>query len=201
MLDLEKRTSEQIKKAERLIKNKKELAEFLDTFYKQKCSLRYKDFKALYLISEEHPEILYPYWGVFVKFLQSDNNTLKFYAIHIISNLIKIDNRGDFEEIFDDYYGILQGDLVPACHVAYTAAKIASAKPKLRPKIIAKLLETDKSKQTHKDILMANAVKSLSKMFEECKEKEKIIVFVKSLEKSKSPKARKEAKDFLKKYG
>ena len=125
MLDLEKRTPEQKKTAENALKDEKLLSELLDGLLLKKCSVRYKNFKAVYLISEDNPEMFYEKWGLFEDMLKSSNNTLRFYAIHVLANLARIDNEGRFEKILGNFYGILTGDaLVPACHVAYVQEKL-----------------------------------------------------------------------------
>ncbi len=49
----------------------------------------------------------------------SDHNAFKFYTIHLLANLIRIDQEGKFEKIMNDFYCILNGGrLVPACHGA-----------------------------------------------------------------------------------
>src|SRR3989304_7816110 len=130
MLDLEKRTPEQEKTAENALKDEKLLSELLDGLLSKKCSVRYKNFKAVYLISEDYPETLYEKWGFFEDMLKSNNNTFRFYAIHVLANLVKVDEKGRFEKILDNFYGILNEDaLVPACHVASSQEKSPTRNP------------------------------------------------------------------------
>ena len=49
----------------------------------------------------------------------------------------------------------------------------------------------------HKELIKSEAVVAFSEYFEVAKDKEKIIEFVKQQAKSKSPKARRTAKEFL----
>ncbi|MBM4400754.1 MAG: hypothetical protein FJ045_02260, partial [Crenarchaeota archaeon] len=146
MLDLEKKTPEQQKIAEDAVKDGKVLAELLDGLLSKKCAVRYKNFKAVYLISEDHPEVLYSKWSFFETMLKSKNNTVMFYAIHVLANLAKVDGAGKFETIFDQFYDIVNGGaLVPACHVAYVSHKIVKAKPELTDKITERLLNLNKA--------------------------------------------------------
>jgi len=132
MLDIAKRTPQLQKTAEKAIKNPQALTELLEGLQSKKCTIRYANFKAVYHISKNHPEMLYPRWTFFEDLLKSKNNTFLFYAIHVLANLAKVDEAGKFETIFDQFYNILDGDaLIPACHVAYVSHKIAKAKPKL----------------------------------------------------------------------
>jgi hypothetical protein len=201
MLDLEKRTPEQQKIADNAVKDGKVLAELLDGLLSKKCAVRYKNFKAVYLISEDHPEVLYPKWSFFEDMLKSKNNTFTFYAIHILANLAKVDGAGKFETIFDQFYDIVNGDaLVPACHVAYVSHKIVKAKPELADKITERLLNLDKATYKHKELVQANALRSFSEYFDRINDKDEIVSLAKTLQKNKSARAKKEATDFLKKW-
>ena len=201
MLDLEKRTPEQQKTAENAVKNSKVLSELLDGLLSKKCAVRYKNFKAVYLISEEHPEVLYPKWNFFENMLKSGNNTYTFYAIHILANLARVDEAGRFEKVFDEFFGIVNGDaLVPACHVAYVSHKIVKAKPELAEEVTSRLLNLDKATYKHKELVQANALVSFSEYYEQINDKDKILNLAKELQKNKSSRAKKEAAKFLKKW-
>ena len=201
MLDLEKRTPEQQKIAENAVKDGKLLSELLSGLLSKKSVARYKNFKAVYLISEEHPEVLYPKWDFFEDMLKSKDNALKFQAIHVLANLAKIDTASRFEKVFDQFYDIVNGDaLIPACHVAYVSHKIVKAKPELANKITERLLNLDKATYKHKELVQANALRSFSEYFDRISDKDKIVSLAKELQKNKSSRAKKEATEFLKKW-
>ena len=202
MLDLEKRTPEAERTAAEATKDGKALSELLDGLLVKKCAVRYKNFKAVYLVSEDYPEVLYPKWAFFENMLTSKNNTYKFYAIHVLANLAKADKAGKFEKIFDQFYDILNGDaLVPACHVAYVSSKIAKAKPELTDEITKRLLNIGKATYKHVELVKANAVKAFSEYFDKITDKDQVLPLVKELQNSKSSRAKKEATAFLKKWG
>ena len=187
MLDLEKRTPEAERTAAEATKDGKALSELLDGLLVKKCAVRYKNFKAVYLVSEDYPEVLYPKWAFFENMLTSKNNTYKFYAIHVLANLAKADKAGKFEKIFDQFYDILNGDaLVPACHVAYVSSKIAKAKPELTDEITKRRLNIDKATYKHAELVKANAVKAFSEYFDKITDKDQVLLLVKELQNSKS---------------
>lgn len=201
MLDLEKRTPEQQRTATTAIKDDKLLSSLLYGMLVKKCPVRYGNFKVVSLISEQHPEVLYPKWDFFEDMLKSKNNTYIFYAIHIMANLAKVDKLGKFEQIFDLYYGIIDGDaLIPACHVAYVSYKIVKAKPELTEKITHKLLNLEKATYNHKELVQANALHSFSEFFDFVPDKEKIVNLAKELQNCKSARAKQEANAFVKKW-
>jgi hypothetical protein len=201
MLDLEKRTPDQQKIAEDAAKDGRLLSELLNDLLSKKNGVRYKSFKAVYLISEEHPEMLYPKWDYFEDMLKSEDNALKFQAIHILANLAKVDAAGRFENVFDQFYDIVNGDaLIPAAHVAYVSHKIVKAKPELADKIAEKLLNLDKATYKHTELVQANALRSFSEYFDRISDKTKIVSLAKELQKNKSSRAKKEATEFLRKW-
>jgi hypothetical protein len=200
MLDLEKRTPEAEKAAAEAVGDKKALYELLDGLLSKNCAVRYKNFKAVYVISEDHPEVLYPKWDFFQNMLNSENNTFRFYAIHVLANLARIDKEDRINRIFETFYSILDGDaLVPACHVAYVSGKIAVAKPELADRITTRLLNLDKGAYKHRELVQANALKAFSEYFSKITDKERIVTLAKELKKNKSTKAKKVATEFLKK--
>jgi len=92
-------------------------------------------------------------------------------------------------------------DLILATAVGLEiSARIARAKPGLQTKITDRLLNIDKTSQEHKDLIKAGAIESFSEYFEESKDKNEIIEFVKKQLNCESPKTRKKAKEFLKKW-
>jgi hypothetical protein len=153
------------------------------------------------LISEDYPEKLYEKWDFFEDMLKSNNNTFRFYAIHILANLVKVDEKGKFEKILDDFYGILNGDaMVPASHAAYVSGKIVNAKPELADNITQRLLNIEKATYNHKELVQANALKAFPEYYDKISNKEKVLSLAKALQKNKSGRAKKEANEFLKKW-
>jgi hypothetical protein len=189
------------KQAELALKDEKVLQELLDGVLSKKDAVRYGSFKALNILSERHPEKLYSKWDFFADLIRSDNTHRKYIAIHIIANLTKADADNKFEKLFDAYYGLL-GDksVIPPAHVALNSGKIALAKPNLQSEITNRLLDIDATVQRHKDLVKANAIEAFDAYFEESKDQARIIEFVKAQLDCESPKTRKMAKAFLKKW-
>jgi hypothetical protein len=159
---------------------------------------------ALKLISEEKPEMLYGYWDILVDLMASPNAFVKFVAIHALANLVAVDTEDKFEGTLDAYYDLLDDKSVMiASHVAGNSGKIAAAKPGLRARITQRLLEID---STHRDperkgLVKAYAIESLDQYFEDAEDRRGITDFVRAQLQCESPKAKKRAKQFLKKWG
>ena len=189
------------KQAELALKDEKVLQELLDGLLSKKDTIRYGSFKALNVLSEKHPERLYGSWDFFADLLGSDYTHRKYITIYIIANLTRVDSEEKFEKLFNTYYELL-GDksVIPPAHVAINSGKIALAKPKLQPEITNKLLEIESTVQRHKDVVKASAIEEFDTYFEESKDQARIMEFVKAQLDCGSPKTRKKARAFLKKW-
>jgi len=187
--------------AELALKDENVLKELLDGILSKKDAVRYGSFKALNALSEKHPERLYVKWDFFADLMYSENTHQKYIAIYIIANLTKADPQNKFEKIFDAYYGLL-GDksVIPPAHVALNSGKIALAKPHLQAEITNRLLDVDTLVQRHKDLVKASAIEAFDAYFEKSEDQQRIIEFVKTQLNCESPKTRKKAKAFLKKW-
>lgn len=162
-------------------------------------NIRQNSFQALQFMAEEDPEFLYPEWDLFQEMLHSSNNFHKYIAIYILASLTSVDKDKRFEEIFDDYYGILAGDkAMTASHVALNSSVIAHNKPELRSRIVDTLMRIDEIHQgKQKELIKAYAIEALGKIYPEVEDKELIENFIKSQVDSKSPKTRNMAQCFL----
>lgn len=186
------------------LSDKAVVSELMEGILSKKETIRFNSFKVLLLLSEEHRAILYPHWDFFAGLLGTDNTYHKYIAIYILANLAVNDPKGRFEKIFNKYYGLLDDEsVIPPAHVAANSAKIAKAKPRLRARITDRLLAMDKTrhKPERKDLIRGYVIEAFGELFEGAKNKRKILEFVKAQLNSKSPKTRKKAKEFLKKWG
>jgi hypothetical protein len=124
----------------------------------------------------------------------------KLIAVRIIANLTKADIENKFEEIFDQYYNLLNDSVIIAGHLASDSWKIVKAKPELQTKITNRLLNIDKTNHKHKELIKAGSIESFNEYYEEAENKDEIIEFVREQLKSQSPKTQKKAKEFLNKW-
>jgi hypothetical protein len=184
-----------------VLENEKTLSELLEGVQSRQDTIRYNSFKVLMLLSEEHPELLYPNrWDFFVDLLRSDNTYHGQIGMQIIASLTKADTEKKFEELFEEYYGLLDDEsVIPASHLAARSGEIARAKPELAGRITEKLLSIDEThhKPHRKELVKASAIEAFDEYFGDAEEQDKIIEFVRQQLDSESPKARKAAKRFL----
>jgi hypothetical protein len=162
----------------------------------------YNCLRALLLVAEERPELLYPHWQVFVELLPSENTYFKLRGANLIAAIIGVDTENRFEQIFDQYYDLLDDkSVITASYIAGTSGRIARAKPSLQSRITSRLLSID---ETHhpperRDLIKGFAVEAFGQYFEESDQKAEILEFVTAQLASTSAKTRKLAKSFLKK--
>ncbi len=193
--------------AQHALHNQRALQDLLDGISPktQKSIIRESSSKAVLYLSEQHPEVLLPHWAYFVNLLKSDNGFSKYVAIHVIANLVTAGDEGRFEKSFNAFYKLLDDESVMvASHVAGVSGQIARARPLLRPKITQRLLGIT---QTHfpaerQALIISYAIPALDEYFahSSAREQDRILAFVQQQIDCASPKTRRLAKDFVKKW-
>jgi len=162
-------------------------------------TVRNNSFNTLMHVAENNGDLLYPKWDYIHEMLISNNSNEQYVAIYLLASLTAYDSQNKFETIFDEYFGILDGDkTMPASHVILNSGKLIENKPELRQKIISKLLNTDNTfKGRQKDLLKVYAIETLRKIPTDPEDKTLIEEFIKSQLKSKSSRARSAAKCYI----
>lgn len=178
------------------------LSQLLQDVFSKKDEIRSNSYNILINISEKQPEVLYPKWDFFANLLDSRNHYQRYISINILANLVRIDSKNKFEITFDKYFNNLSGDrTMVAGQAALNSGKIAKTKPNLETKITNLLLEIEKIHQGKQiDLIKAYVIEGFNEYFEKSSDKNKILDFVSAQLESKSPKTRKVAKQFLRKW-
>ena len=181
----------------------KGLSELLRGIRSKDDKKRYTSFRALLYVIEDRPALLYDEWDRFVELLDSPNAYHRYIATYLIAGLTKADVENRFEIVFDKYFALLDdGSVMVAAHVAGNAAWIVKAKLELEPRITKRLLGVDKTHHdpSRKQLIKGYVIESFARYFEQARRKEEIVRFVQKQLKSKSPRTRKMAKQFLQKW-
>ena len=190
--------------ARRASDNQEFLSELVASLSDRQERVGYNCLKALMLVADEHPDLLYPHWDVFVLLLRSDNTYLNLRGANLIAAVAGVDTDNRFERIFDEYYDVLDGrSVIAAAYIAGNSGKIATAHPELQSRITDRLFSIN---QTHhppdrKDLIKGHAVEALGAYFQESDDKVAILEFVRGELEGKSPRTRKKAKEFLERWG
>jgi len=206
---ISKKGSDKEQIAKEVIRSPEYLPQLFEGLTHEKGSIKFGCEKVLRLISEQQPELIYPYFDIFVKMLDSDNNILKWGAIVTISNLASVDIHGKFEKIFEKYYfPITEKTMITAANIIGNSWKIALAKPELAEKITQEILEAEKAKYENKgqvspecnNVVYGHAIDSLEKFYDKITDKKPVVDFIKrQLHNTRKPVAKK-AERFLKIY-
>lgn len=187
----------------KVLEEKSFLSNVLQGVLAKEDSERYPNVIAVELLSEKNPEILYPHWDFFADILKNKNAFHRSTAVVTISNLTLIDNDEKFEDLFDEYFRLLDDESVIVTRkLAMNAGKIAKVKPSLRVKIRNQLLSFDDTHHTAscKDLIKGDIIESFSEFFEYLEDKDEIFKFVKNQLSSSSPSTLKKIKEFLSKW-
>jgi hypothetical protein len=166
--------------------------------------IKQRSFLTLQKLTETHPERLYlQHWDDIVAILDSPGVDAKFIAIYLLAGMAAADTEDRFEDIFNKYFSLLDDNtLIAPVHVALNAAVIFKAKPDLRQDIVKLLVSIDRTHHTpaRKALIAANAMESLDKCFDDIEDKAAVLDFARFYVDAPSPKARKVAKEFLKRH-
>jgi len=136
--------------------------------------------------------------------LRSSNDPSRYIAAEILPLLAGVDREGRWGTILDDYAGLTRAPNLPlASHAVLGLGLVARARPEYRERVTAALLSLGKARirEERKALLKAYAIESLGNYFDGTSRKDAVLTFVRGQLKSKSPKGRKAAELFLRKYG
>lgn len=201
--DLSKKDVNIDEAAKAALRDKNFLFELIQNLKTKQETIRFNSSKVLNLISETNPEVLYPEWDDFFELLEGDNTYWKCSAIPLIANLARVDDQKKFERIFEKYFDLMNDkSFIPAAYLARSAATIVKAKPKLKAAVTEKLLDIDQTRHNpqRRDLVKSDIIEAFDEYFEGAENRDKIIEFVKQQLSCDSPKTRKTASKFLKKW-
>ncbi len=118
-----------------IIDNPEQIDILVNTIKNEKGSIKFGCEKILRLISEQQPDLIYPYFDFFIDLLDNDNKFLKWGAIITISNLVCVDKNNKFEKVFEKDYAPISGHImVTSSNIIGNSYKIIGARPDLKEK-------------------------------------------------------------------
>lgn len=165
---------------------------------------RERAFKALLPLAQAQPDALLPHWSVLAGLLTSDKAFAKYPAIHLIAALVPADRQRRFDRSFNAYFSLLEDNAVSvAAHVARLAGPIARARPDREPRITRRLLALDRSHfdPGRRDLVKSYALEAFDATFDRSTRRTSMLSFARALLTSRSPRAVKAARAFLKARG
>jgi len=186
------------------IKKPELLEEFFNGVFSKSPEVKFGSAKALRIISEKSPQLLYPRIDFFINLLDNENTILKWTALDIIANLTTTDTDNKFNRIFDKFYNYLnEGSLITAGHVVDGSGTIALSKPELVNRITEKLLKVEEvplPTSECRNILIGKTISAFGMYFNKIENKDEIIAFVKRHLNNSRNATRKKAEKFLAKF-
>jgi len=113
----------------------------------KRAAVRFGASKALRILSERVPELLYPHFDFFVAMLDHDNHILKWNGTLTLANLARVDRESRIEAILDRYLDIISGaNMISAANAMRGAAIIGVAKPHLVKRIVQRIMRVERAK-------------------------------------------------------
>ena len=169
-----------------------------DETYRYNCSRVF--FRAL----EKGPDLFYPYWERFAAGIHSPNGFFRSSSTQALAFLTAVDKEHRLDSILDAYLRILNDDKVMvARYFVQTIHLLPEARPDLREKVVACLLDVENTRHTEsrKSLLKADIINAFDQIFEtlSAQEQKQTLAFAEKELDSESPSTRKAAKAFLKK--
>jgi hypothetical protein len=141
------------------------IAEVLAGIDAKRPGVKFGASKALRILSEKVPEVLYPHFDVFARMLDHRNQILKWNATLTLANLAVADHEGRIEAILDKYLSMITGpNMITAANAIRGAAIIAQAKPHLVRRILLRILQVERSEYTTpecRNVLLGHALRAI----------------------------------------
>jgi hypothetical protein len=183
------------------------LPTIMDGVSSPKATVRYGCASVLMELSRDHPEKLYQHMDYFEALLDSRYRILTWNALAILANLAKVDVDRRFDAVFTKYYSLLNDEyMVTVANVVGNSGKIALAKPYLAQKIADELLKVDKISTTPhlteecKRVIAEKTLESLDEFFNQLKNRDEALNFVRGHLNSPRASLRAKAEKFLTKW-
>ena len=151
------------------------------------------------LLSEKHPEVVYPHVSVIIENLGAKEPVLRWEAACTLGNLAAVDRDGQVFGCLKTLFGFLNDkSIVLQGHSVKALAKIAKAHPREAPTILKKLMEAAGSFPGNRVGCLIEAMESF---LHDDKLKKKIVGFVEPYGRSDIKSVAKKAGKVLKKIG
>ncbi len=167
-----------------------------------KPRVKYGCAKALRLISEQRPDVLYPHFGFFAGLLDHQNKILQWDAAFVLSQLARADAQDEFTAIFEKYFSPISGPvMISAANAIQGGARVARAKPELANRIAAEILKVARARyQTPecRNVAIGHAITALGEMLPLLSDAAAVVRFVRRQTRNPRPATRKRAERFLK---
>lgn len=171
---------------------------------KQKKEVRETCSQALLFLSQQHPQILLPYWEQFTALLPCGNGFSQYVAVHALANLSAADQGARMQADLGALLVLLDSpSVMVAGHTAAAAGQVAAACPSLQAIITERLLKASAPERDAERaaLIVSYVLDAFDLYIEGCPQRERMVGLAFSQIDCASPKTRKRAKQFLDRWG
>ncbi|NCC77392.1 MAG: hypothetical protein EOM08_13265 [Clostridia bacterium] len=185
------------------------IRDLLDFIRTDQGSTKFTAEKILRNLSEQQPELLYPYFHSIVLWLDSPNSFTLWDGIIILANLAQVDREQKFPALFERFFALLNAPaMITAGNVAATVPRIIQQYPEWEPEITRRLLAVTANTYYRKNqpspecrnILLGHVLDSLDAYFDRATAKDQILVFAHDLTDNSRAAVARKARKFLEKH-
>jgi hypothetical protein len=164
--------------------------------------IRESSAAALELLATRQPALVLAHWSELLALLDCDNAFSRSIAVHVLAALAPADRTGGLAASLDLVYDRL-GDMVGvAGHVLQVSPQIAAARPELRGRVTARILDLPRlARPDRLGLLRAYAIEALDAYLEPADRVPEVVEFVRAGLADDSPKARRLAAEVLRRWG
>ena len=167
--------------AQKAIKQPVLITAIVDGLDQAQADVKYPCGKALRVIVDEEPELLYPYFDLFTSMLDSSNKIMRWEAIYVIAGLAAVDEEDKLSAVWKDYFRPIDGpEMITAANVVNGAGRIAVARRDLVDSAIREILRVRRGKYETEEcyrVVAAAALKAFDKLYKLVDDKEPLIRF------------------------
>jgi hypothetical protein len=160
--------------------------------------------KALRILSERTPDLIYLHFDFFARLLRHENSILRWNAMLILGNLAAVDGERRLERILDEYLAPISGPhLIDAASTIRGATAIAAAKPHLAEKIAGRILEVERANYATpecRNVAIGHAINSFERLIPMLARRRAVQRFVFRQTGNPRNATRKKAERFLRKW-
>jgi hypothetical protein len=190
--------------AARAVRSPEAIRRLLDGLNARPARVKFGSAKALMLVSEKSPQLLYPHFDEFAKLLEGPNQILCWNAIRILAQLASVDEAGKLDQILDAYYAPISGpSLVTAANLIASAPAVVQAKPWLADRVAGKIYSVGRARYKTpecRNVALTHAIQSLDQIFPCLSDGQAAVKFVRRHARNSRSSTRKAAEIFLQRH-
>jgi hypothetical protein len=170
----------------------------------KKAEVKYGSAKALRIIADENPDLLYPHFATFAGMLEHANKIFQWEAIYVLAGLAGVDEDKKIDAILPAYFARIEGpNMITAANIAGGAAQIAAARPDLASRVSSQLLRAEKGRYESNEcyeVVCGALLKSFSKMYKWVGDPNPIVAFAERHKSSSRNSTRRAAEALIAKH-